>query len=75
MGKDKRYTQEYKNMIVDLYKSGMTLSELSQEYGISKSTMNGWIDRKKEIKVNKDVHGISTMCYVLGVARSTYTSL
>lgn len=54
MGKGKRYTQEYKDMIVDLYKSGMTLTELSKEYDIAKSTMSGWIDKKKEIKVTDD---------------------
>ena len=27
MGNGKRYTQEYKDMIVDLYKSGMSLAE------------------------------------------------
>ena len=47
MGKGKRYTQEYKDMIVDLYKSGMTLVELSKEYNIARSTLNGWIDKKK----------------------------
>ena len=52
MGNGKRYTQEYKDMIVDLYKSGMSLAELSAEYGIAKSTMNGWIDKKKEIKID-----------------------
>ena len=52
MGNGKRYTQEYKDMIVDLYKSGMSLAELSDEYGIAKSTMNGWIDKKKEIKID-----------------------
>ena len=40
MGKGKRYDQEYKNMIVDLYKSGMSLAELNSEYGISKSRIN-----------------------------------
>lgn len=40
MGKNKRYNQEYKDMIVDLYKSGMSLSQLSVEYGIAKSTIN-----------------------------------
>ena len=54
MGKGKRYTQEYKDMIVDLYKSGMTLVELSKEYNIARSTLNGWIDKKKEIKVSDD---------------------
>lgn len=54
MGKGKRYTQEYKDMIVDLYKSETTLVELSKEYNIARSTLNGWIDKKKEIKVSDD---------------------
>ena len=40
MDKGKRYDQEYKNMKVDLYKSGMSLAELNSEYGISKSRIN-----------------------------------
>lgn len=32
MGKGRRYDQEYKDMIVDLYKSGMSLSEVSSKY-------------------------------------------
>ena len=54
MGKGRRYNQEYKNMIVDLFKSGMTLAELSSEYGIAKSTINGWIKDVKEIKVDEN---------------------
>ena len=50
MGKDRRYDQEYKDMIVELFKSGMSLAELSSEYGIAKSTINGWIKDLKEIK-------------------------
>lgn len=41
MGKGRRYNQEYKDMTVDLYKSRMRLAELSSEYGIVKSTING----------------------------------
>ena len=41
-------------MIVDLFKSGMTLVELSSEYGIAKSTINGWIKDVKEIKVDEN---------------------
>ena len=52
MENSKRYDQEYKNMIVDLFKSGMSLSEISSEYGIAKSTINGWIKDVKEIKVD-----------------------
>ena len=54
MGKGKRYDQEYKNMIVELYKSGMSLSEISSEYGIARSTINGWIKDVKEIKISED---------------------
>ena len=54
MGKGRRYDQEYKNMIVDLFKSGMSLSEISSEYGIAKSTINGWIKDIKGIKVDEN---------------------
>jgi transposase len=54
MSRGKRYTEDFKEMIVDLYKSGMTLAELSSEYGIAKSTINGWIKGVKEIKVTAE---------------------
>ena len=54
MGKGGRYDQEYKDMIVELFKSGMSLAELSSEYGIAKSTINGWVKDVKEIKVDEN---------------------
>ena len=54
MGSGKRYNQEYKNMIVDLFKSGMSLAELNSEYGIAKSTINGWIKDVKEVKIDEN---------------------
>ena len=54
MGKGRRYDQDYKDMIVDLFKSGMSVSEISSEYGIAKSIINGWIKDVKEIKVNEN---------------------
>ena len=55
MGKGRRYDQEYKDMIVELFKSGMSLAEhQSSEYGIAKSTINGWIKDVKEIKVDEN---------------------
>lgn len=54
MASGKRYDQEYKNMIVELFKSGMSLAELSSEYGIAKSTINGWVKDVKEIKVDEN---------------------
>ena len=54
MGKGRRYDQEYKDMIVELFKSGMSLAELSSEYGIAKSTINGLIKDVKEIKIDEN---------------------
>ena len=54
MGKGRRYDQEYKDMIVELFKSGMSLAELGSEYGIAKSTINGWIKDVKEIKIDEN---------------------
>ena len=53
MGRGKKYTEDYKEMISDLYKSDMTISEISSEYGIAKSTINGWIKATKEIRHQK----------------------
>ena len=54
MGKGRRYDQEYKDMLVDLFKSGISFAELSSEYGIARSTINGWIKDVKEIKVDEN---------------------
>ncbi len=45
----KRYTNEFKNTIVELYNSGKVLSELSSEYVISKSTITGWIKKNAKL--------------------------
>ena len=54
MASGKGYDQEYKNMIVELFKSGMSLAELSSEYGIAKSTINGWVKNVKEIRIDEN---------------------
>ena len=54
MGSGKRYDQEYKNMIVELYNAGKSLAELSSEYALAKSTITGWVKNKKPIAVDKD---------------------
>ena len=46
----KRYTEEFKKMIVELYLQGEK-KYLSQEYGVSSNTIREWLTReKKEIK-------------------------
>ena len=60
MAKNQRkYTDEFKNTIVELYNSGKSLAELSSKYGISKSTINGWI--KNSIHVVIDEGEVVTM--------------
>lgn len=48
----KRYIQEFKNTIVELYNSGKTLAELSDEYALSKSTISGWIKKNKPVTID-----------------------
>lgn len=47
MGKGRRYDQEYKDMIVELFKSEMTVTDIGKEYEISNSTINGWINKSR----------------------------
>ena len=42
MGRKSKYTEEFKNTIIELYKSGKTIAELNVEYGIPKSTICTW---------------------------------
>jgi len=50
----KQYTDEFKNTIVELYNAGKSLTELSSEYALSKSTITGWIKKNKPITVDKN---------------------
>jgi transposase len=48
----KKYTDEFRNTLVELYNSGKSLADLSREYGISKSTVTVWINKSKPIVVD-----------------------
>ena len=41
--KEARYTQEFKEQMVAMYKAGKPATELVKEYGMSKSTLHKWI--------------------------------
>ena len=45
----KSYDESFKKTVVKLYENGKGLSELSREYSIGKSTINGWIKKFKTI--------------------------
>ena len=39
----KKYNQEFKQTVVELYRSGTGVSQLSSEYGVSEVTIYKWI--------------------------------
>lgn len=45
----KTYDEDFKKTIVSLYESGKGVSELSREYGVSKSVISSWIKKYKTI--------------------------
>lgn len=52
--KSSKYTQEYKQTIVNLYHSGKTYSEIHKEYGISHSALSNWIKQYSEVKIDDE---------------------
>lgn len=50
----KKFNDDFKQTIVDLYRSGKSVSDLSREYGITKVTIYSWIDNKKEITIDNE---------------------
>ncbi len=49
-----KFNDDFKNTIVDLYKSGKGVTELSREYGISLPTIYSWIGNKKEVTIDSE---------------------
>ena len=47
----KRYTEEFKQQLVDLYHAGPSVLELSREYKPSTVTVYKWINNRKIIDV------------------------
>lgn len=46
----KRYNQEFKQTVVELYRSGTPVSQLSSEYGVSEVTIYKWIKQLSPIE-------------------------
>ena len=50
----KKYTQEFKQQIVDLYNTGnYSFPQLSSEYGVAKSTILNWVRNLSPIQVSE----------------------
>ena len=52
--KNVKYSQEYKQTIVNLYHSGKKYSELHKEYGISNTALSNWIKQYSEVKIDDE---------------------
>jgi len=52
-----RYTDDFKQQIVDLYNSGQPVLELSREYGVATVTIYKWIKQYSPLNVadNKEI--------------------
>ncbi|BCK00826.1 transposase [Anaerocolumna chitinilytica] len=48
-----RYSEEFKQQIVDLYNSGSSVTYLSSEYGVSNITIYSWIKQLSPVKVSE----------------------
>lgn len=55
----KKYTQEFKQQIVDLYNTGnYSFPQLSSEYGVAKSTILNWVRNLSPIQVSETGKGL-----------------
>ena len=59
----KRYTDDFKKMIVEVYNTGKPIKEICEEYGVTYVTVNNWVNKlqpkakvseKPIIKVSKE---------------------
>jgi transposase len=46
----KKYNEDFKKMIVDLYLTGSSAKELSSEYGVSEVTIYAWVKKYSPIQ-------------------------
>ena len=47
----KRYNDDFRKMVVELYNSGQSVKSLSSEYGVSEVTIYAWIKKFNPIEL------------------------
>ena len=47
----KRYDEEFKQSLVNLYQTGKTQSELCKGYGVSQTALSKWIKQFSQVKL------------------------
>ena len=53
-GKNPKYSEEFKQTIVNLYHSGKTYSQIHKEYGISSSALTNGIRNYSKMKIDEN---------------------
>lgn len=61
--KQQRYTNEFKQQIVDLYNAGTPVSQLAREYGLVEQTIYKWIKNLSPIIKTDDGDTVSMKEY------------
>lgn len=51
----RKYSEDFKKTIVILYESGKTYADIKKEYGISSSTLSGWVKKYSQVKIDDDI--------------------
>lgn len=41
----KRYSDDFKQMIVEVYNTGKPIKEICEEYGVTYTTVNNWVNK------------------------------
>ena len=59
MKEEKKYPEEFKKQIVELYKNGKTVINLAREYGLVEQTIYKWIHRYESVSKDEKGNDIS----------------
>lgn len=55
MGKNKSYSVDLKEEVVSKIREGRSMSDVGREYGISPSTISGWLGRSAEGRTGDEI--------------------
>lgn len=57
----KQYTDEEKQNAVKLFKSGISVTEISRRYNVSNTAVYKWINKYSQNRPNSDLHKIKQL--------------
>lgn len=57
--KERKYTEEFKKQIVELYENGKSVIDLAREYGLVEQTIYKWIHRYEPFAKNEQGEAVT----------------